>query len=561
MRLTGVGIFWIWLLALLASGAAPASAAPAGVGVPLSVCVARAAPGDSARRMWDAPGRYDCRSAQTDLGAGDFWVVARAIPAASGAGMRAARLRSLSLWQRIAIIRLRYADGEVVTIALNDHAAAQALRLGATFEVKVPRRNVPLTGVLWHVRGSTNVRGVVASPQLATPAESHRSELALGALYAAFAGMTLALLIHNAALWAALRHRFHLPYCAMAAALLGYAASSSGALVRFMPMLSNTDRIRLNYMFLAAAGIAALRFARSFFDPAVFAGWPRRALDASTLAVTTATIAFVALAPWQARALDALYALSFMSLLALALVVLVRACRGRANLLWLFAVAWALPIAFAALRVAGRFRFVSHDFLIENASLIAMAAETLLSAVAIAYRLRLLMRERDEARASEVRALHLADTDPLTGLINRRAFLREAIGAPGERLLLLVDVDHFKRVNETLGHEGGDEVLRRIARALRSVIPPGGLVARIGGEEFALIAPEADDGLAQRVLASIRSMRMPFDITVTASLGSGIGPLESEADWSRLYRSADAALFAAKAEGRDRARHADLLAA
>jgi diguanylate cyclase (GGDEF)-like protein len=150
----------------------------------------------------------------------------------------------------------------------------------------------------------------------------------------------------------------------------------------------------------------------------------------------------------------------------------------------------------------------------------------------------------------------LADTDPLTGLLNRRAFLHQAIGRTGEQLLLIVDLDHFKRVNETLGHDGGDEVLRVFARMLRTSVPQGTLVARIGGEEFAILAPSDTPVEPESVLARLRQMRMPFDIQVTASIGTCRGTLASEVDWKALYRVADAALFDAKSAGRDRVRHA-----
>jgi diguanylate cyclase (GGDEF)-like protein len=170
--------------------------------------------------------------------------------------------------------------------------------------------------------------------------------------------------------------------------------------------------------------------------------------------------------------------------------------------------------------------------------------------------LKLLREERDDAIASEVMARRLADTDPLTGLLNRRAFLRRAIGRSGEQALLIADLDHFKRVNDTLGHDGGDEVLRLFARMLRANVPAGALIARLGGEEFVILSDAARPIEPDTLLAKLRATRMPFDMTVTASIGSCRGTLNDEADWKRLYRGADAALFAAKSAGRDRVRHA-----
>ncbi|MEI9928353.1 MAG: GGDEF domain-containing protein [Sphingomonas sp.] len=123
--------------------------------------------------------------------------------------------------------------------------------------------------------------------------------------------------------------------------------------------------------------------------------------------------------------------------------------------------------------------------------------------MAIAYRIKLLSKERDEAILGEVLARRLADIDPLTGLLNRRAFLEKAIGRTGEHVLQIADIDHFKRVNDTLGHDGGDEVLRVFARLLRGASPAGALIARIGGEEFAILTASDEAIGADQLLARL----------------------------------------------------------
>ena len=262
------------------------------------------------------------------------------------------------------------------------------------------------------------------------------------------------------------------------------------------------------------------------------------------------------LAPWHARELDRLYATSFVVLLGTAAPILWRAWRLRSNYLWLFAIAWAGPITLACSRIGNSFGLIPYSFFVDNSTLLAMALEALTSSLAIAYRIRLLSRERDEAREQEIAARLLADTDPLTGLLNRRAFLTEAIGRQGEQTLMVQDNDHFKQVNETNAHDGGDEVLRLVARALRQVMPPGALVARLGGEEFACLCAAPCGVSPGAVLDRLRTERMPFDLIVTASIGACTGPLAREVDWKALYRQADRALFAAKAAGRDRVRAA-----
>jgi diguanylate cyclase (GGDEF)-like protein len=250
----------------------------------------------------------------------------------------------------------------------------------------------------------------------------------------------------------------------------------------------------------------------------------------------------------------------FIGVLGTVAATLWQAWRARSNYLWIFAIAWALPIFAASLRVFANFGLIPWNFWIDNSTIVSMAAEALISSVAIAYRIRLLSRERDQAIAAETVARRLADTDPLTGLLNRRAFLASAIGRPGPQTLLVLDLDHFKQVNETLGHDGGDEVLRVVARTLRQLAPPGALVARIGGEEFAVIADMANPLEPNLLLGRLRATRMPFDLRVTASIGTATGTLMAESDWKTLYRAADTALFAAKSAGRDRARSAPLAA-
>jgi diguanylate cyclase (GGDEF)-like protein len=209
----------------------------------------------------------------------------------------------------------------------------------------------------------------------------------------------------------------------------------------------------------------------------------------------------------------------------------------------------------------GNLHIVPWNFWLDNSTILSMAAEALLSSIAIAYRIKLLSRERDEAILGEEFARRLAETDPLTGLLNRRAFLEQAVGRHGDQVLQIADLDHFKRVNDTLGHDGGDEVLRVFARMLRSAVPGTALVSRIGGEEFAILSSVNEAIEPEILLARLRATRMPFDLTVTASIGACAGALLTERDWKALYRGADAALFEAKSAGRDRARHAPTRAA
>ena len=529
--------------------AAPATAQVGIIGQAVPVCVARSAPDLTPRALLAGQGRFDCDPLQKKHGAGDFWV-------RSGVLNRSGPLdiRMVSLWQRGVTLHALYADGTIVSQALGQHGIARHMQLGAILEQALPARDSPLVRLLWHVEGAANLRGVVREARIATPEESARSNLVMGAVYAGFAGLCIALLCYNLALWVALRHRFQLVYCAMVLALLLYAFSSSGALSWVWPNIGNNDRIRINYLALGLSSVAALAFARAFFEPRVFAGALGRLVTLACATMLTATLCYTLFAPYDVWLFDRCYSWAFVAQMAVIAPILWRAWATRSNYLWLFALAWAAPIALACLRIASSLSLIRWSFWLDNSTILSMTVEALLSSLAIAYRMRLLSLERDEARDGETAARLLADTDPLTGLLNRRAFLHRAIGREDEQVLMIADLDHFKRVNDTIGHDGGDEVLRVFARTLRQSLPSEALVARIGGEEFAIVMPVAVAIEPREILAQLRAGRMPYDVCVTASIGMCSGPLLRETDWKALYAAADRALFEAKSAGRDRVR-------
>ncbi len=159
----------------------------------------------------------------------------------------------------------------------------------------------------------------------------------------------------------------------------------------------------------------------------------------------------------------------------------------------------------------------------------------------------------------------LAHQDPLTELSNRRAFVEAATArlAGGEaQILAMIDIDHFKRINDRIGHAGGDNALKHAADLLRRSAPKDALLARLGGEEFGLLfaLPTDDDGAAASAAAHVEAMRQQLEllplitpqgrIDVTASFGLAIARADETLD--TLLSRADLALYAAKHAGRNR---------
>jgi diguanylate cyclase (GGDEF)-like protein len=155
--------------------------------------------------------------------------------------------------------------------------------------------------------------------------------------------------------------------------------------------------------------------------------------------------------------------------------------------------------------------------------------------------------------------------DGLTGLYNRREFnkllqktLANADRQGGGFALLLFDIDHFKKLNDTYGHPAGDAAIRNTAQVLERHQRQGDHAARYGGEEFAVILPGAEEKgamqLAERVREAIASSRVVFEgarLNVTVSLGVAVWPADGK-DHEGLLAAADRALYAAKQAGRDR---------
>lgn len=190
----------------------------------------------------------------------------------------------------------------------------------------------------------------------------------------------------------------------------------------------------------------------------------------------------------------------------------------------------------------------------------------------IALRLRTQIRRKREAdalRKTVEDGLRLAATDPLTGLFNRRyamAYLDRAASESrrtGKPFAVMVaDLDHFKRINDEFGHSAGDDVLRRVAHAMRDCLRGEDLVARLGGEEFLVVMPATDldraRPAAERLCRIVADMPMAIPgghdpIFVTMSVGGAVGGASADgSDVETLVARADAALYRAKADGRNK---------
>ena len=168
-------------------------------------------------------------------------------------------------------------------------------------------------------------------------------------------------------------------------------------------------------------------------------------------------------------------------------------------------------------------------------------------------------QERHALEVETAEAHRLAEHDPLTRVGNRRLLERVLAGAADEEgnlAVLMADIDHFKAINDTFGHEVGDEVLRRLGGILGGEARSGQVVVRYGGEEFVFalfgVSAEAAVDIAERTRHKVRDY--PWEdiesrLGVTISVGVATGPTSS---WRSLVQEADKAMYRAKKNGRDR---------
>lgn len=181
-------------------------------------------------------------------------------------------------------------------------------------------------------------------------------------------------------------------------------------------------------------------------------------------------------------------------------------------------------------------------------ALVAMAI-SLPVGVAVGRAYLALFRAKEEV-------LELSRRDPLTGLLNRRALLESAEQPPECVVLIIVDIDRFKPINDTHGHLVGDDAIRIVARTMQDELGDFGLVGRLGGEEFALVSPEP---VSDAMMARLWRFRdhiaaLPIiagEVVVHVTISAGVAQRHPGQPLLDLYRAADRALYAAKAGGRN----------
>lgn len=453
----------------------------------------------------------------------------------------------------------RFADGSGEVQSVRQGAFGRHWRLGNQIEFQPDDRTRPPSAIWLKVEG---LQSWDLLRLRLVPAERVSRQFDLAA---ALIGAALALLavtaLYNVALAAAVRRRFFLWHALWATTMVIWGLIWSQGALFVVPQIAGRIASHLSTITACSAILFAALCATDALR-AVLSRKVRYAVVGAAVGVvlfgTASVVPGVDLGPISVG----LTILTLSVLLAVAAGLVAGWRRGDRSARDL-AIAWTVPMM-----MLGTTQLVDFDTRLfgggaQIAVLFASAFQALCLSALTTRRLGILRRERDAAIASETALAELAERDALTGLLNRRGFVRrceKAFGARHEQPfgLLLIDVDRFKRINDRYGHEVGDAVLVRLGQRLHALEGTHDCLAgRLGGEEFLIgisgLPRPALAAFAEHVRATLActeeghgACHPRVTVSIGVAWGTGSGP------FAALYGRADRALYEAKTDGRDR---------
>ncbi len=390
------------------------------------------------------------------------------------------------------------------------------------------------------------------------PAETVATAKLNGAvLFAFFLGVMALAGFYSAAIFGSLKNRFAVWHIVLSSLFVGYTLSSGSLIFMVWPDLGLFTRTAISYASLSLAVASIVPFILTFVNARHIRPLYRNLLIASAILL----VANALLMPLFGRSfpfvIRPIYHFAFLPAFIMFAVIIVDSWRvGGASIRWI-AAAWTVPALFGVERIARGTNLYQGSYRWDHAVYYALAYMAVVIAMAVAWRVSDLRRQRDEAVAKEAELNQQAYADALTGLPNRRAF--DAREWRSGDFLAILDLDRFKQVNDLHGHQTGDDVLRSVGQTLLAASADARVVGswRLGGEEFAILVDAANAPAAALLLNEVRA-RLTAEVAtalpgmntrVTVSIG--MARLGSDGI-AAAYRQADKALYHAKEAGRDR---------
>lgn len=371
-------------------------------------------------------------------------------------------------------------------------------------------------------------------------------------------GLLLIPLVYDVLFYRILRQRFILLHAGMVVAMLAHTVTTPALAPLAFPGLSEEVVGRANIIAFAISVSFALLFAGGMIERRFRSVEMETALAAAAIFVLVATVLALLIGMAPRLADNQIYLVTYLVPAAVLTAILVFALgRGSRSASWL---ALALSGAFAVSIALFLDALGVMQLAVSAASLVLLAfvVQAVVTSLGVGDRFLGIRQDLDRARVRAHEMGEMARTDGLTGLLNRRVFEQIEWLERGEGLLV-ADIDRFKPINDTYGHQAGDVVLRNTAEVLQDVLAPhpGAQLFRLGGEEFAIVceagraaqlmtmAEEVRERIADQIVEADGEQLPPITISVGAVLGRGQRMHEA-------FAEADSALYGAKAMGRDR---------
>ncbi|MBT4522958.1 MAG: diguanylate cyclase [Halieaceae bacterium] len=481
-------------------------------------------------------------------------------------GMFHVKIRNLRF--RAITLLVRFTDGSVFQHELRADDIGENWSLDGSLDISVPSGANAIQAVLLDIRGLDYWRAL-RGVYLISQEQSKAEVLPMVATIGCVLGVLTAMVLYNITLSLVLRYDFYNWYIAFIACITVFVLFESNMIRVFT---TNFDFIAQHHIAMIAmtlATIAALHFFVTFVGKEYIPGVVIYAVIAASSIflfnrLITLPIESAPIIGTVVLISNVLYGI----MIAMAILLSIIAVHRGSHSAVFYLLAWVPLFTTIILRLAAIYGVIEMGTLVMNGMYPAFALEALILSVGIAGKIR---EQRRIEGAQRLKLESLASTDPLTGLYNRRRITDIAettlnsitIHQPLTTTVavLVVDIDHFKRVNDTWGHDVGDVVLKQVAATIKQTCRSGEVVARWGGEEFTVLLPSSDSSNALKVAERIRrnveniplSRIKPVSYRITVSIGLSTA-IANETTFVEQFKQADEALYQAKESGRNTVR-------
>lgn len=538
------------LLAVFALLAPPAVAAPAfSKG---SVCTTLVRVDADAALVARAPEGWDCSGKHWKL-SGTLASLVRIDMGGRPTPSNAQLTTRLTQYRQLSITAI----GVNGQIAVRNIAHSDVTFSRTQWQMRLPLPHIsgPVAAYVLKVTGARH-EGLLSDVRIGPPpdeAKVSNTELILAAL----CGLLCMPLVLNFAFYRALRQRFVLWHAMAVFSMLVQTMVTSGLINRFMS-LSITKLCLLSAISWSVMVLAAIRFFVDLIEPGILTRRQKLALELLSPWIVFWTAYYLLAEGVFLPTVAPLYYAAFIPVIAVVSVCMVLAVLHGSRAAWFQVVGWMPLIIMGTIRIASLLGLTDTPLSLMMEQHLAIGFEVILTSIGVADRFMSIRLQRDFALNQARLNANLAEHDPLTGLLNRRAIERrfKALFGAGFHTMAAIDLDHFKAINDTHGHAAGDAVLRTVAQALS---PDANTIAvRLGGEEFLLLlrgerAAERAERRRQSIPSRVAKAQPGLARLVTASMGVlTCDPDEKDAaSFEEIYARCDARLYEAKESGRN----------